>query len=176
MDPSPVGSFPSMTCGHFGAAARRRSIGRTHHVHASLRARIFSGPASRDRRRFKGRDAATSDQRLSSTQSPGASHRQACGYGYSRGAHFKAANEALLTEMKASPGFASAIEGLGIKVPTSGAETALQRSPVGWTWHHLPDQPGVMQLVPTPQHQGGPWQALFHPGGVGGFKLWGADF
>lgn len=33
-----------------------------------------------------------------------------------------------------------------------------------------------MQLVPIPQHQGGPWQPLFHPGGVGGFKLWGADF
>ena len=94
----------------------------------------------------------------------------------SRGAHFKAANEALSAEMKASPGFAPAIEGLGIKVSTSGAGTALQRSPAGWTWHHLPEQPGVMQLVPTPQHQGGPWQPLFHPGGVGGFKLWGTDF
>jgi hypothetical protein len=94
----------------------------------------------------------------------------------SRGAHFKAANEALLAEMKASPEFAAAIEDLGIKVPTSGVGTALQRSPSGWTWHHVADQPGVMQLVPTLQHQGGPWQPLFHRGGVGGFKLWGADF
>jgi hypothetical protein len=94
----------------------------------------------------------------------------------SRGAHFKASNEALLAEMRANPGFASAMEALGIKPPTSGAGTALPRSPPGWTWHHVPNRPGVMQLVPTPQHQGGPWQPLFHPGGVGGFKLWGAEF
>jgi hypothetical protein len=37
-------------------------------------------------------------------------------------------------------------------------------------------QPGVMQLVPRAMHQGSTWQPLLHPGGVGGFKLWGADF
>ncbi|XXT21852.1 RHS repeat-associated core domain-containing protein [Sorangium sp. So ce429] len=94
----------------------------------------------------------------------------------SRGAHFKAANEALLAEMRASPELASAIDGLAIKIPTSSAGTALQRSPPEWTWHHVPDRPGMMQLVPTQQHQGGPWQPLVHPGGVGGFKLWGAEF
>ncbi|XXU81017.1 RHS repeat-associated core domain-containing protein [Sorangium sp. So ce1151] len=94
----------------------------------------------------------------------------------SRGAHFKAANEALLAAMKVSPDFGSRIEALGIKVPTSGAGTALQRSPAAWTWHHVPDRPGVMQLVPAAQHQGGPWQPLVHPNGVGGFKLWGTEF
>ncbi|WP_236644811.1 RHS repeat-associated core domain-containing protein [Sorangium cellulosum] len=94
----------------------------------------------------------------------------------SRGAHFKAANEALLAEMRASPELASAIDGLAIKVPTSSADTVLQRSPPGWTWHHVPHRPGAMQLVPTQQHQGGPWQPLVHPNGVGGFKLWGTEF
>ncbi|KYF90903.1 hypothetical protein BE20_16185 [Sorangium cellulosum] len=94
----------------------------------------------------------------------------------SRGAHFKAANEALLAEMRASPELASAIDGLAIKLPTSSAGTVLQRSPPGWTWHHVPHRPGAMQLVPTQQHQGGPWQPLVHPNGVGGFKLWGTEF
>jgi hypothetical protein len=56
----------------------------------------------------------------------------------------------------------------------SNAGTILGESPSGWTWHHVPDQPGVMQLVPRAMHQGSTWQPL-HPGGVGGFKLWGAD-
>ncbi|WP_437668820.1 RHS repeat-associated core domain-containing protein [Sorangium sp. So ce131] len=94
----------------------------------------------------------------------------------SRGAHFKAANDALLADTRASPELASAIRDLGIEVPTSNAGTTLQRSPPGWTWHHVPERPGVMQLIPTSQHQGGPWQPLVHPGGVGGFKLWGSNF
>ncbi|WP_407639063.1 HNH endonuclease [Actinacidiphila yeochonensis] len=42
-----------------------------------------------------------------------------------------------------------------------------------WTWHHAgPD--GLMQLVPRIQHEApGNLQNLFHPGGVGGFSIWG---
>lgn len=87
-----------------------------------------------------------------------------------RGAHFKAANEALRAEMRASPDITRAIESLGIKVPGGG------KSPANWSWHHVPDRPGVMQLVPRTQHQGSAWQQLLHPGRVGGFKLWGAEF
>jgi hypothetical protein len=38
------------------------------------------------------------------------------------------------------------------------------------------DRSGVMQLVPTAQHVGRQWSQLFHPGRVGGYKLWGAEF
>ncbi|MFO0760081.1 MAG: FG-GAP-like repeat-containing protein [Byssovorax sp.] len=97
------------------------------------------------------------------------------GAGY-RGAHFKAANEIVLAEVKANPALASSFDALGIQIPTSGAGTALPRSPGGWTWHHVPERPGVLQLVPTMQHQGGAWQALLHPSAIGGFKLWGNDY
>lgn len=49
-------------------------------------------------------------------------------------------------EREAARALAELIERLGIKVPTSGAGSP-RRSPSGWTWHHLPDKPGVMQLV-----------------------------
>jgi hypothetical protein len=87
-----------------------------------------------------------------------------------REAHFKAANEALARDIKANPELGQMMKQMGVEVPTAG------KSPAGWTWHHVPDQPGVLQLVPRTQHQGGPWQPLLHPGGVGGFKNWGADF
>jgi hypothetical protein len=88
-----------------------------------------------------------------------------------RAAHFKAANTALSESLSAET-----LEELGISVPRSNAGTILGESPSGWTWHHVPDQPGVMQLVPRAMHQGSTWQPLLHPGGVGGFKLWGADY
>ncbi len=88
-----------------------------------------------------------------------------------RAAHFKAANTALSESLSAET-----LEELGISVPRSNAGTILGESPSGWTWHHVPDQPGVVQLVPRAMHQGSTWQPLLHPGGVGGFKLWGADY
>jgi hypothetical protein len=72
--------------------------------------------------------------------------------------------------MREDAAFARSMENLGIKIDR------MDRSPCGWSWHHVPDQSGVMQLVPRDQHQGGPWQSLLHPGQVGGFKLWGKDF
>jgi RHS repeat-associated protein len=94
-----------------------------------------------------------------------------------RKAHFKAANEALMVEMERSSEFAASMKGLGIEVPKNGAGTALGKSPADWTWHHVPDQPGMMQLVVRSQHQSnGALQTLFHPNRVGGFNIWGSNY
>ena len=63
------------------------------------------------------------------------------------------------------------MDDLGVKIPQR-----LAQSPANWSWHHVPNQPGTLQLVPRAQHQGGPWQPLLHPNQTGGFKLWGADY
>lgn len=48
---------------------------------------------------------------------------------------------------------------------------------MGWVWHH-DIEPGVMQLVPKSQHPNIPggifWDTL-HPGGQGGFSIWGKE-
>jgi RHS repeat-associated protein len=87
-----------------------------------------------------------------------------------RAAHFKAANDILRNEMRLNPELAKIMDELGISVPTKG------KSPFGWSWHHVPDRPGVLQLVPINQHQGSLWQHLLHPNRRGGFKLWGAEY
>lgn len=88
-----------------------------------------------------------------------------------RPGHFAAANRALQAEINSDAGFASMMNGLGVKVPNQ-----LGRSPNGWTWHHVPDRPGAMQLVPRSQHQGSAWQSQLHPGGSGGFAQWGDEY
>jgi hypothetical protein len=94
-----------------------------------------------------------------------------------RPAHFAAANEALLAEMRASPEVAGMMEGLGVRVPTNASGAAKGLSPQNWTWHHVPDQAGVMQLVPRAQHTAGsPFYMLMHPTGRGGFFLWGSRY
>jgi RHS repeat-associated protein len=95
----------------------------------------------------------------------------------SRGTHFREANKALLSTMDNDAVFAQQMERIipGLRQEIAGAAGgALPRSPfgVGWTWHHSVER-GVMQLVPSAQHTS-PWmQPLFHPGGVGGFSIWG---
>jgi hypothetical protein len=88
-----------------------------------------------------------------------------------RAAHFRAANTALAESVSADT-----LKEMGIEIPRSNTGTILGESPKSWTWHHVPGRPGVMQLVPRAMHQGSMWQPLLHPGGVGGFKLWGEDF
>lgn len=86
-----------------------------------------------------------------------------------RAAHFRAANKALAASVSADT-----LTEMGIEIPRSNVGTILGESPKGWTWHHVPGQPGVMQLVPRAMHAPGSiWQPLLHPGRVGGFKLWG---
>ena len=88
-----------------------------------------------------------------------------------RASHFADANNSLSVAIKNDAGFASMADSLGIQIPNR-----LSQSPADWSWHHVSDQPGVMQLVPRSQHQGGPWQSLLHPNQEGGFKLWGSQY
>jgi hypothetical protein len=88
-----------------------------------------------------------------------------------RESHFIDANKSLAAAMNKDPQFAKIVDSLGVKIPER-----LDRSPANWTWHHVPDQPGTLQLVPRAQHQGGQWQPLLHPNQTGGFKLWGANY
>jgi hypothetical protein len=98
-----------------------------------------------------------------------------------RPSHFKAANTALLDAMDASPEFASQIQQLvpdvaNLRGPMGGV---LDGSPAGWTWNHLLDQPGVMQLVPRDQHTPGSaywWLMHQYPTGAGGFAQWGSKY
>lgn len=97
--------------------------------------------------------------------------------GRSRGAHFQAANRDLVAALDSDADFAKAMDDLipGIRntlVGPRGGISRLSPSPL-WTWHHAaPD--GLMQLVPRIQHEApGNLQNLFHPGGVGGFSIWG---
>ena len=97
--------------------------------------------------------------------------------GRSRGAHFQAANRSLLEAMDNDSEFDQAMNVLipGIRKSLVGPRGGISRgapSPL-WTWHHAADE-GVMQLVPRIQHEApGNLQKLFHPGGVGGFSIWG---
>jgi hypothetical protein len=66
---------------------------------------------------------------------------------------------------------------LGVEVPTKASGAARGVSPSGWSWHHVPKQPGRMQLVPLRQHElGSAFQPLLHPGGRGDFAEWGKEF
>jgi len=98
--------------------------------------------------------------------------------GRSRDVHFNRANGALDDAIRADPDFAARMDqmipGVGDDVARAGGRT----TPQDWTWHHAPSsqvgrRQGVMQLVPTAQHQPGSiWQHLFHPNGAGGYSEW----
>jgi RHS repeat-associated protein len=93
--------------------------------------------------------------------------------GVYRGAHFLEANKALSATMATDARFASTMSDLGVTIPKSPAGSILGKSPTNWVWHH-DISTGVMQLVPKTQHTIGSlfWDTL-HPGGVGGFSIWG---
>ncbi|MFS8101768.1 DUF6531 domain-containing protein [Lentzea alba] len=98
--------------------------------------------------------------------------------GKSREHHFKLANTDLVNAMDNDPAFGKMMENLipGLRNNLVGPRGGISdKSPasLGWTWHHHADA-GRMQLVPKVQHKAkGALQGLFHPGGVGGFKIWG---
>jgi DNase/tRNase domain of colicin-like bacteriocin len=90
------------------------------------------------------------------------------------GAHFRAANSELQAAIHADAEFAQMASRLNIRIPTN-----MRYSPDGWTWHHVYDMPGVLELVPRMQHMpGSPWQALLHrgPNGGGGMAQWGSTW
>jgi DNase/tRNase domain of colicin-like bacteriocin len=91
--------------------------------------------------------------------------------GVTRYMHFQEANVALDAAFKTNP----MLEQLGISVPRSAAGKIIGKSPTNWVWHHNINR-GVMQLVPKSQHPnipGGIFWETMHPGGVGGYSIWG---
>lgn len=90
-----------------------------------------------------------------------------------RGAHFKAANEALELALSSDIGLSTSISRLGIAIPKSETGSILGKSPLNWVWHH-DAKAGIMQLVPKYQHTINSkfWETL-HPNGIGGFSIWG---
>ncbi|MBM3857859.1 MAG: hypothetical protein FJ390_07885 [Verrucomicrobia bacterium] len=101
------------------------------------------------------------ETKLSSTSYPGAT----------RYMHFKEANTALDAAVEADPTFGK----LGISIPKTSTGSILGKSPENWVWHH-DSEPGVMQLVPKNQHPnipGGIFWETMHPGGDGGYSIWG---
>ena len=93
--------------------------------------------------------------------------------GVSRGRHFQEANENLLHAMEADAGFAQVIQESGVTLQRTATGLAPRTPPPGWTWHHAPES-GVMELVPRVQHAPGSiFQGTLHPGGQGGFSIWG---
>ena len=82
-------------------------------------------------------------------------------FGRGREVHFNRANRALDDAFAADPSFAASMEEMIPGVRDAVSATGGRSTPTGWTWHHAPTQtagrPGVMQLVPTPQHAPGWW-------------------
>jgi hypothetical protein len=69
--------------------------------------------------------------------------------------------------------FASNMSELGVNIPRSSTGAIRGLSPVNWVWHH-DIEAGVMQLVPKIQHTiTSPFWETLHPGGIGGFAIWG---
>jgi hypothetical protein len=93
--------------------------------------------------------------------------------GVSRARHFQEANESLLRTMETDSHVAQAMRRMGINLQRTPTGLAPRQAPAGWTWHHA-QEPGVLQLVPRPQHTAGSifWNTL-HPGGQGGYAVWG---
>jgi len=93
--------------------------------------------------------------------------------GVSRARHFQEANSALLNSMEKNAQFSQIIRQLGINLERTPTGLAPRTPPAGWTWHHAKEA-GVMQLVPRNQHTPGSifWDIL-HPGGQGGYSIWG---
>jgi len=93
--------------------------------------------------------------------------------GVSRGAHFQEANESLLRMMEGDSGFAQSMQDVGVTLERTPTGLAPRQPPAGWSWRHG-QEPGVMQLVPRPQHTPGSiyWDTL-HPNGQGGYAIWG---
>jgi hypothetical protein len=94
--------------------------------------------------------------------------------GRGRQIHFKYANQALLEAMNSDPTFAA---GMNELIPNIAQQISkapgIYNSPTGWTWHHNPYQPGLMQWVPTIQHRSPLLRWLFlDANGNGGFANW----
>jgi RHS repeat-associated protein len=92
----------------------------------------------------------------------------------SRGTHDRVSNQLLSEALASDPNFAEGMESLipGIREQIQIGGPRYARPPEGWSWHHHVDV-GKMQLVPTIQHRSSLLSSLFHPGGEGGWAIWG---
>jgi len=93
--------------------------------------------------------------------------------GLTRASHFQEANENLLRMMETSRDFTQKMEGLGVNLQRTPTDLSPRVPPANWTWHHA-QQPSVFELVPRIQHTTGSifWDTM-HPGGRGGYAIWG---
>jgi hypothetical protein len=90
-----------------------------------------------------------------------------------RPSHDLEANEAFLESLEGDPEFERAMQQMGITMQRTPTGLTPRRPPAGWTWHHA-QEPGVMQLVPSSQHEPGTiFQGVLHPNGRGGYSKWG---
>ena len=95
--------------------------------------------------------------------------------GFSRRRHFQEANENLLQAMEADAAFAQTMQQGGVNLARTATGLAPRTPPTNWTWNHA-EEPGVMQLVPTSQHTAGSiFYDTMHPGGRGGYAIWGKE-
>jgi hypothetical protein len=93
--------------------------------------------------------------------------------GVSRGAHAQEANEQVLRSIEADPSLARTMNSMGVQIERTATGLAPRTSPANWTWHHA-QEPGTLQLVPREQHAiGSIFQDVLHPGGTGGYSIWG---
>ena len=92
--------------------------------------------------------------------------------GTSRAAHRAAANRSLLRQMQQDPEFAGQMNELldsdVAQHMTSGSGRRLLNPP-NTAWHHPVDNPDVLRLLRTSEHQNELLQDLLHPDNIGGF-------
>jgi hypothetical protein len=103
--------------------------------------------------------------RLKSTSYPGVPREE----------HIRECNEALIQAMEKDPALAAKIGGWGIKIGRTLTGLAPRTSPKGWAWHHVPDVPGLMELIRESDNKFGKSFYLTHPGGKGGYSIWGVQ-
>lgn len=93
--------------------------------------------------------------------------------GGSRPAHNQEANETFLQEMAGDDDYARDMRELGIDLRRTPTGLAPRTPPAGFSWHHHPEEAGLLQLVPRDQHdRGSIFQGALHPNGRGGYSKW----
>lgn len=94
--------------------------------------------------------------------------------GVSRPAHNQEANEPFLQDMAGDDDYARDMRDLGVNLRRTPTGLAPRTPPAGFSWHHYPEEAGLLQLVPEQQHKPGSifWGVL-HPNGRGGYSKWG---
>jgi RHS repeat-associated protein len=104
-------------------------------------------------------------------------------YPGSPGTQFREGNRQLYQRMQTDPSFAKSIEaehpGITrfVQPGPRGGFSGSTPAECGLTWHHVPNRPGLLRLVPVSQHRmGGAVQRTLHPNRGGGMKAWGGGY